>query len=163
MTAVDQQAGHAPARTAESAAGVVTEFFDRYRAQDVNGMADLCSINADFSYVPVEVWGKQRVLRGDGKVATVGKPLWTGLINAFPDLTNTVRTMTANDDGDVVAEVDIGGTQQLAWALTKPAGQRYREPHLFIIHVGEDQLIDSITAYWNDASMSQQLGHEEVD
>jgi ketosteroid isomerase-like protein len=150
-------------RTAESAAGVVTEFFDRYRAHDVNGMTDLCSINADFSYVPVEMWGKQRVLRGDGKVGTIGKPLWTGLIAAFPDLTNTVHTVAANEDGDVVAEVDIGGTQQLAWALTKPAGQHYLEPHLFIFHVGEDLLIDAVTAYWNDASMSQQLGHEEVD
>jgi ketosteroid isomerase-like protein len=150
-------------RTAESAAGVVTGFFDCYRAHDINGMTDLCSVNAGFSYVPVEMWGKQRVLRGDGKVGTIGKPLWTGLITAFPDLTNTVHTVAANDDGDVVAEVDIGGTQQLAWALTKPAGKHYLEPHLFIFHVGEDLLIDSVTAYWNDASMSQQLGHEEVD
>ena len=67
-------------RTAKSAAGVVTEFFDRYRAHDVEGMTDLCSISAGFSYVPVELWGKQRVLRGDGKVRTIGKPLWTGLI-----------------------------------------------------------------------------------
>src|SRR6202007_1134276 len=50
-------------RTAESAAAVVTEFFDRYRAHDVEGMTDLCSMNAGFSYVPVEIWGKQRVLR----------------------------------------------------------------------------------------------------
>ena len=56
--------------TAESAAAVVTGFFDRYRAHDVDGMTDLCSINAGFSYVPVELWGKQRVLRGDGKVRT---------------------------------------------------------------------------------------------
>ncbi len=150
-------------RTAETAARVVTEFFDRYRAHDVNGMADLCSINADFAYVPVEVWGKQRVLRGDGKVATIGKPLWTGLINAFPDLTNTVHSIIANDDGDVVAEVNIGGTQQLAWGMIRPAGRHYSEPHLFILHVGEDLLIDAVTAYWNDASISQQLGHEEVD
>ena len=151
------------ALTAGTAAGVVTEFFDRYRAHDINGMAELCSINADFSYVPVEMWGKQRVLRGDGKVATIGKPLWTGLVTAFPDLTNTVHSVTANDDGDVVAEVDIAGTQQLAWGLIRPAGWRYCEPHLFIFHVGEDLLIDAVTAYWNDASISQQLGHEEVD
>ena len=106
------------------------------------------------------MWGKQRVLRGDGKVGTIGKPLWTGLINAFPDLSNTVHTITANDDGDVVAEVDIEGTQQLAWGLIKPGGQHYCEPHLFIFHVDEDLLIDAITAYWNDASISQQLGHE---
>ena len=98
MTEVSQRP-----RTAESAAGVVTEFFDRYREHDVEGMTDLCSINADFSYVPVEVWGKQRVVRGDGKVGTVGKPLWTGLIASFPDLSNTVHTITSNDGGDVVA------------------------------------------------------------
>ena len=150
-------------RTAESAAAVVTEFFDRYRAHDVEGMTDLCSINAGFSYVPVELWGKQRVLRGDGKVRTVGKPLWTGLIAAFPDLSNTVHAITGNDDGDVVAQVDIEGTQQLAWGLIAPAGKHYREPHLFIFRVGPDLLIDDITAYWNDAGISQQLGHNEVD
>jgi len=150
-------------RTAESAAGVVSEFFDRYRAHDVEGMTDLCSINAGFCYVPVELWGKQRVLRADGTVGTIGKPLWTGLIASFPNLSNTVHTITSNDDGDVVAEVDIEGTQQLAWGLITPAGRHYREPHLFIFHVGPDLLIDSITAYWNDAGISRQLGHNEVD
>ena len=151
------------ARTAESAAAVVTEFFDRYRAHDVEGMTGLCSINAGFSYVPVEMWGKQRVLRGDGTVATIGKPLWTGLIASFPDLSNTITTMTSNDDGDVVAQVDIEGTQERAWGLIAPAGKHYREPHLFIFHVGPDLLIDSITGYWNDAGICQQLGHDEVD
>ena len=150
-------------RTAESAAGVVTEFFDRYRAHDVEGMTDLCAMNAAFSYPALELWGKQRVLRGDGKVRTIGKPLWTGLIASFPNLSNTVHTVTSNDDGDVVAEVDIEGTQQLAWGLVAPAGRHYCEPHLFIFHVGPDLLIDSITGYWNDAGISQQLGHTEVD
>src|ERR1700733_15290408 len=153
---------HRP-RSAEAAAGVVTEFFDRYRAHDVEGMTDLCAMNADFSYVPFELWGKQRVLRGDGKVRTIGKTLWTGLITSFPNLSNTVHTITSNDDGDVVAEVDIEGTQQLAWGLIPPAGRHYCEPHLFIFHVGEDLLIDAVTAYWNDAGISQQLGHTEVD
>ena len=158
MTALTEQS-----RTAESAAGVVTEFFDRYRAHDVDGMTDLCSMNADFSYVPVELWGKQRVLRGDGKVRTIGKPLWGGLITAFPDLSNTVHAITGNDDGDVVAQADIEGTQQLAWGLITSVGRHYCEPHLFIFHVGEDLLIDAVTAYWNDAGISQQLGHIEVD
>jgi hypothetical protein len=29
--------------------------------------------------------------------------------------------------------------------------------------VGSDLLIDSITGYWNDAGISRQLGHNEVD
>jgi ketosteroid isomerase-like protein len=158
MPAVD-----APARTAEAAAQVVTEFFSRYRAHDVDGMTDLCAINAEFSYVPFEMWGKQRVLRGDGKVNTVGKTMWAGLINSFPNLSNTVHTVTANDDGDVVAEVDIEGTQQLAWGLVAPAGKHFREPHLFVFHVDADLLIDGIRAYWDNGSISQQLGHIEVD
>ena len=158
MTEVSQRP-----RTAESAAGIVAEFFDRYRAHDVEGMTDLCSMNAGFSYVPVEIWGKQRVLRGDGKVRTIGKPLWTGLIASFPNLSNTVHSIASNDDGDVVVQADIEGTQQLAWGLIRPAGQHYCEPHLFVFHVGPDLLIDSMTGYWNDAGISQQLGHEEVD
>lgn len=156
-------ATQASERSARTAGQVVTEFFDRYRAHDVEGMTDLCSINAGFSYVPFEIWGKQRVLRGDGTVGTVGKPLWTGLIASFPDLSNTVHSITSNDDGDVVAQVDIEGTQQLPWGLITPAGRHYCEPHLFIFHVAPDLLIDSITAYWNDAAISQQLGHNEVD
>ena len=149
--------------SARTASEVVTEFFDRYRAHDVEGMTDLCGINADFSYVPFEVWGKQRVLRGDGKVGTVGTPIWAGLINSFPAFSNTVHTMAANDEGDVVVEADLEGTQRLPWGLTAPAGRHYSEPHLFVFHVGGDLLIDSITAYWDNAGISRQLGHNEVD
>src|SRR3984957_18807754 len=149
--------------TAETAAGVVTEFFGRYPAHGVNGMSDIFSINANFSHVPVEMWGKQRVLRGDGKVATIGKPLWTGLIASFPDLTNVVHSIVANDDGDVVAEVSVGGTQQVAWAQIAPAGRSYRDPHLFVFRVGPGLLIEAVTAYWDNGSMTCQLGHVEVD
>jgi ketosteroid isomerase-like protein len=142
---------------------VVREFFDRYRRHDVDGMTDLCTLTAEFSYVPFEIWGKQRVLRGNGKVRTVGKTIWHGLIASFPDLATTVHTVVANDDGDVVVEVDIGGTQQLPWAFVTPAGRRYDEPHLFIFRVGVDGMIEDITAYWDNAGINRQLGHNEVD
>ncbi|MBH5142000.1 nuclear transport factor 2 family protein [Rhodococcus erythropolis] len=149
--------------TAVQNAAVVTEFFDRYRAHDVDGMVDLCTINADFSYPPFEVWGKQRVLRGDGKVGTVGKPIWTGLINAFPNLSNVVHSVDANDEGDVVVQVDIGGTQQQPWGLILPTGKTFSEPHIFLFRLSSDGLIESLTGYWNNAGISQQLGHMEVD
>ncbi|GAA3113098.1 ketosteroid isomerase-like protein [Kribbella aluminosa] len=151
------------ARSASDNAAVVTEFFDRYRARDVHGMGDLCAINADFSYPAFEMWGKQRVVRGDGKVGTVGKAIWAGLIQAFPNLSNSVHSIEANDEGDVVVQVDIGGTQQLPWGFVRPAGRTYSEPHLFIFKVNQDGLIRSLTAYWNNAGISQQLGHLEVD
>lgn len=150
-------------RAAARYASVVRDFFDRYRERDVHGMVDLFALNADFSYPAFEMWGKQRVVRGDGKVGTVGKAIWAGFIQAFPNLSNVVHSVEANDEGDVVAQVDIGGTQQLPWGFIRPVGQTFSEPHLFIFKVNTDGLITSITAYWNNAEISQQLGHLEVD
>ncbi|AFA71907.1 hypothetical protein GPOL_c08410 [Gordonia polyisoprenivorans VH2] len=142
---------------------IVTEFFDAYRARDVEAMTDLCTDNADFSYIPFEVWAKQRVMRGDGKVRTVGKVIWSGLINAFPNLYNVVHHIDGNDAGDVVVACDIAGTQQSPWAFIAPAGKPFSEPHLFIMHVNDAGLIDSIRCYWDNAGVCRQLGHLEVD
>jgi ketosteroid isomerase-like protein len=155
-TATSAEARISPVETIEA-------FFLAYREHDVEGMTDLCSDNADFSYIPYEVWGKQRVIRGDGKVRTVGKTLWSGFINAFPDFSNTVHTITANETGDVVVQVDLLGTQQLPWGFIRPAGRYFSEPHLFLFHIDEQGLIDRVSAYWNNAGISRQLGHLEVD
>lgn len=146
-----------------TATEVVQAFFDAYRRHDVEAMVECCTETATFDYVPFEAWGKQRVLRGDGKVRTVGKTIWTGLINAFPDITNEVRSISANERGEVVAEVVIGGTQALAWGTIPACGNRYDEPHLFLFTVTPEGLIDQITAYWDSAGMSRQLGQLEVD
>ena len=45
----------------------------------------------------------------------------------------------------------------------RAGGQSYTEPHLFVLHVDADDKIDSITAYWDNASIYKQLGHLEVD
>jgi ketosteroid isomerase-like protein len=149
--------------TVESASAVVAEFFDRYRQHDIEGMASLCSTNADFHYVPIEFWGGHRVQRAQGKVQSIGKAIWHGMIASFPDLSVTIQTMTANEQGDVVVQAVVAGTQQRAWGIVASAGRHFVEPHLFILHVNRDQLVDSIRAYWNDASIAQQLGHGEVD
>lgn len=149
-------------RTSEATASV-TAFFDAYRAQQVDAMVELCTPNAAFDYIPFELWGRQRVLRGAGKVVTVGKPLWTGLIQAFPDLSNTVRSITSDDDGNVAAEVVIAGTQAAPWGTIANHGRSFSEPHVFVMHVDGAGLIDSITGYWDGASISRQLGHLEVD
>ena len=140
---------------------VVTEFFDRYRARDVEGMTDLCSMNADFSYVPVEVWGKQRVLRGDGKVRTVGKSLWTGMIASFPDLVISVRRVIAT--GDVVTALfKAEGTQAADYA-----GAINQEKHLdldeawrFTVTGGA---ITAVSAYWCQQQLYRRLAVKRFD
>ena len=93
------------------AEATVLGFFDAHRHHNVARMAGCCADGAEFSYVPVEWWGKQRVVRGDGTVGTVGKALWTGLFEAFPDVTNEVTSLVADGDGNVAAEVVVSGTQ----------------------------------------------------
>jgi len=73
-------------------------------------MTDLCSINADFSYVPSSC-GASSGCCAATKVRTIGKPLWTGLSPRSRTCRTRCATVTSNDDGDVVAEVDIEGTQ----------------------------------------------------
>ena len=142
---------------------VVSSFFDAYRDRDLTAMTDLCTRNAGFHYLPVEIWGKQRVIRGDGKVNGVGKALWAGLITAFPDLSNQVLSLSSSPDGTVLAEVVLSGTQASAWGPFTNRGQSFSLPHLFVLHVNDGGLIDNITAYWDNASFSRQLGHLEVD
>ena len=147
----------------EIAEATVTGFFNAYRAHDVEGMIDLCTEDAGFRYVPFEVWGRQRVLHGEGTVGTVGKLIWTALIHAFPDLTNAVTSLRADADGNVAAEVVIGGTQARAFGIIACAGGRYELPHLFLFRVTGDGLIDDIVAYWDNVTWKQQLSCLEVD
>jgi steroid delta-isomerase-like uncharacterized protein len=141
----------------------VRAFFDAYRAHDVEAMVNACAEQADFRYVPLEIWGKQRVLRGDGKVHGIGKALWVGLIESFPDLTNEVTSLHADDAGNVAAEVTLRGTQQKAWGSIECRGKAFAVPHLFLFHLDARALIGEIRAYWDSAEMHRQLGRIEVD
>jgi steroid delta-isomerase-like uncharacterized protein len=145
------------------AIATVTVFFDAYRVHDVERMVDLCTDNADFHYVPFEIWGRQRVIRGDGKVRTIGKAIWTTLIDAFPDLTNEVTYITADDDGNVAVEVVISGTQAKPFGTFGNLGRHYDLPHVFLFRVNTEGLIEEISAYWDTADWSRQLGRLEVD
>jgi ketosteroid isomerase-like protein len=146
-----------------TATATVIGFFDAYRARDVEGMIELCTDNADFRYVPFEVWGRQRVLHGDGKVCTIGKPIWTALIDAFPDLINTVTSIRADGEGNVAVQADISGTQAKDFGVIACAGGDFELPHLFLFHVTDHGLIDDVVSYWDNAQWKKQLGWFEVD
>ena len=155
--------GHDSAGSPDRAGATVRAFLDAYRAHDVERMVDLCAEGAGFRYVPFEVWTRQRVLHGEGKVGTVGKAIWTTLIDAFPDLTNAVTSLRADADGNVAAEITIGGTQARPFGIIACAGGHYELPHLFLFHVTSGGLIDDIVAYWDNVHWKSQLGWFEVD
>jgi hypothetical protein len=149
--------------THSAAVQVVLRFFEAYRSHDVEAMVDACSERADFHYAPFEMWGKQRVLRGHGKVYGIGKVLWTGLIESFPDLSNDVTSIHADDSGGVAAEVTIRGTQAKVWGALDNRGRSFAVPHLFRFRVGAEGLIEEVSAYWDGADMNRQLGRVEID
>jgi len=163
MTTAALPAGTGTTPREDRAETTVRAFFDAYRAHDVERMVDLCAEGAGFRYVPFEVWGRQRVLYGEGKVCTVGKVIWTTLIDAFPDLANAVTSLSADGDGNVAAEVGIGGTQAKDFGIIACTGGRYQVPHLFLFHVTGNGLIDDIVAYWDNVGWKKQLGCLEVD
>ncbi|GAA0669623.1 hypothetical protein GCM10009535_56840 [Streptomyces thermocarboxydovorans] len=147
----------------QTAVAKVEAFFDAYGEHRVEDMVDLCADNAAFRYVPFEVYARQRVVHGDGQVRTIGKPIWTTLIDCFPDLSNDVTSVRADSEGNVAVEVNIAGTQAKAFGAVKNQGLRYDLPHLFLFHVDDQGLIDDIVAYWDTADWNQQLGWLEVD
>jgi ketosteroid isomerase-like protein len=163
MTTGARGAGGGMTLREENARATVTAFFDAFRAHDVERMADLCAEGAGFRYVPFEVWGRQRVLYGEGKARAVGKAIWTALIDAFPDLTNAVTSLRADGDGNVAAEAVIGGTQARTFGIIACTGRLYELPHLFLFHVTGDGLIGDIVAYWDNVAWKKQLGCLEVD
>ena len=146
-----------------NAAQAVESFFDAYRAHDVDRMVDLCDEMAAFRCVSFEVRRRQRVIRGDGKVRTIGKIVWAGLIEAFPDLANEVMNIISDNNGNVAAEVMIGGKQAKAWGDIESRGRSFWTPHLFIFHLNHCGKIDSIRSYSDNASARVQLGSLEID
>lgn len=141
----------------------VTAFFDAYQAHDVERMVELCTDNADFHYLPFELWGRQRVIRGDGKVRTIGKVIWTKLIDSFPDLSNRITETISDRQGNVAVEVIISGTQARPFGMIGSQGLHFDLPHVFVFRVGQAGLIEEVTAYWDMADLQRQLGWLEVD
>ena len=146
-----------------SATAVVEEFFAKQREHDMISMGELCAARATFDYIPFVAHDKQRVVTGNGYVNGVGRTIWSLGFRAFPDLTNEVHDIFAADDGTVVAEVTISGTQAAPYLTLAARGQSFSERHLFRFHVDSDGKIDNITAYWNAGGMNSQLGHFELD
>ena len=93
-------------------------------------------------------------------------------LRAFPDLmitvsriipTGDVVTGAVQDRGDAGRRLRRGHQPGEAPGHRPGLAVRHGRRHLFVFHVDDNLLIDDITGYWNDAGISQQLGHNEVD
>jgi len=84
------------------------------------------------------------------------------MIDAFPDLTNSVDFIFSDLDGHVFAEVPISGTQNKDFGGIKNQGRCYEVSHAFLFQVGEDGRIQKISDYWDNITVYKQLGRKEL-
>lgn len=125
-------------------------FFKYYRDHRVNAMLELFSVNGIIDYVPIGAVGP---------ATDVGRTVWEGLIDAFPDLTNEITAMHIGDNGrTVTVEVTISGTQAKKAFGIENKGRSFKLPHIFVIQTDSQGDITSMKAYWDNATWFVELG-----
>lgn len=130
--------------------GTCIEFFSAYQEHDYQRMVGLCTPDAEVDFVPLGDGGK-------GKVAELGKGLWSALMDCFPDIDNTIDTFEVNDN-EITCKVVIFGTQVKDFAGIESKGLKFENDHIFIFRFDDDDQITFISINWNHDSFSKQLG-----
>ena len=114
-------------------------------------MLGLCSPAGDISFLPLGDAGK-------GKIYETGKSIWTAVLDAFPDLDNTVHSQTFNEaDNSVTCSVAIFGKQEKEILGIPSKGLRFDSDHIFIFRFDEKGKIDKLSIEWNLDSFVKQL------
>ncbi len=127
------------------------EFMFAYQQRNVEKMLSFCEPGGDVHFLPLGENGK-------GTIGELGKAIWSGLIDAFPDIDNTLDAAVAEDENTVRCQVVIRGTQEKDFAGITNKGRHFDSDHIFIFHLNPDNKIDSIRISWDHADFQRQLG-----
>ena len=127
------------------------EFMFAYQQKNVDKMLSLCVANGDVNFAPLGDAGK-------GKIGELGKAIWSGLIDSFPDIDNTLDAAVAEEGNTVRCQVVIRGTQEKDFAGIENKGKHLDSDHIFIFHLNPGNKIDSIHISWDHADFQRQLG-----
>ena len=131
--------------------GTCIEFFSAYQDMDVDRMLGLCDTNGTVSFVPL---GADYT----GKLNEVGKGVWAALMDAFPDLDNTVKDQQYDETTDAVTcHVVIFGKQEKEFAGLPPKGNSFDSEHIFIFKFNEEGKIADLKVIWDHDSFVNQL------
>lgn len=134
---------------------IAEQFFAHYRAQNVPAMLTLFAEGGTVEYVPLGL---------KGLAIDIGPASWGVLIDAFPDLTNTVNQIWQDGDQRVAfVDVHIGGTQTKDAFGISNQGKHYWLRHLFIIETNEAGQITQVISFWDNADWFRQLGKTVLD
>jgi hypothetical protein len=131
--------------------GTCIEFFSAYQDMDVDRMLSLCEPDSTISFVPL---GAEYA----GKLYEIGKTVWESLMNAFPNLDNTVKGQQYDELTDAVTcQVVIFGKQEKEFAGLPPKGNSFDSEHIFIFRFNEAGRIADLSITWDHESFVSQL------
>lgn len=129
------------------------EFMFAYQQRNVEKMLSFCDREGEVHFLPLGDGGK-------GKIAELGKAIWSSLIDCFPDIDNTVDAAIAEgeEEDTVRCQVVIRGTQAKDFFDIPNNGLRFDSDHIFIFHLGRHNKIDQIRISWDHTDFKRQLG-----
>jgi len=131
--------------------GTCIEFFSAYQDMDVDRMLGLCAPNGTVSFIPL---GADYA----GKLHEIGKAVWSALMDAFPDLDNTVKSQQYDEAADAVTcQVVIFGKQEKEFAGLAPKGNGFDSEHIFIFRFNPDGKITDLKIDWDHENFVRQL------
>lgn len=135
---------------------VAEEFFNAYKNQDIQKAVSLASEEGTFRYIPL---GENGVGKIKGEEGTTWAAIANALISSFPDLTNDVKNISVDNQGNAIVQVFIGGTQEKEILGIPNKGKYYNVEHLFVLKINDEGLIEEITSYWDNWDWFQQIGY----
>ena len=127
------------------------QFMFAYQQKNLEKMLSFCDPNGTIEFLPLGDAGK-------GKIGELGRAIWGGLIECFPDIDNTLDAAVAEDEHTVRCQVVIRGTQAKDFADIKSKGLHFESDHIFIFHLDENNKIDHVQIQWNHQDFKRQLG-----
>lgn len=130
--------------------GTCLAFFSAYQDLDIEAMLALCDPAGSF-------WLRPLGPDPQGTLGEAGRNFWLGVVDAFPDVDNTIDTFDVSGD-EVTCHVVIFGTQAKDFAGIPSKGQRFHSEHIFIFRFDGEDRIKGVTIDWDLARFQKQLG-----
>ena len=134
----------------QSLKNTCVDFMKAYQDRKVGEMISLCSRDAT-------IWFKPLGGDGQGTVHELGKNLWTTLIDCFPDINNTVHSISSEGD-QIRCIVSIRGTQVKDFAGIRNKNLSFDSEHIFVFKINDDKQIGHIDITWDHSDFIKQLG-----
>ena len=93
-----------------------------------------------------------------GKIHEVGKSLWAAIMDAFPNLDNTVKNQVFDDaTNTVTCRVVIFGTQEKEFAGIPSKKKNFDSEHIFIFRFNDAGKVSDLKISWDHEGFVGQL------